>query len=127
MAETTKSSISVVKVVLNCKCPRCGRGHLFVGLLKLVDKCSACGLQFRSQDVGDGAAAFIVLLLGLVLVGMAVSAEVLFSPPMWVHMCLWTPATIGGSIFLLRPFKALLIALQFKHGLLLNGGANKNP
>ena len=125
MAKPTKSSISLAKAVLKSKCPRCGRGQLFVGLVKLVEQCTDCGLQFRSHDVGDGAAAFVILLLGIVSVGMAVSVEVLFSPPMWVHVCLWTPTTIGGSIFSLRPFKALLIALQFKHGLLLNG-VNKN-
>ena len=125
MAERTNGSVPLVKATLTCKCPQCGRGHLFVGLLKIAKQCNDCGLEFRSQDLGDGAAVFIVLFLGLFLVGMAVAVEVQFGPPMWVHLCLWTPTTIGGSIFSLRPFKALMIALHFKHGLLPTGKANK--
>jgi uncharacterized protein (DUF983 family) len=34
---------------------------------------------------------------------------------MWVHLVLWVPAILGGSIALLRPFKAILVALQYRH------------
>jgi uncharacterized protein (DUF983 family) len=41
-----------------------------------------------------------------------------FAPPIWVHMLLWTPLILGGAILLLRPLKAGLIALQYRHYLL---------
>ena len=31
---------------------------------------------------------------------------------------LWTPLILGGAIVMLRPLKAALIALQYKHNLL---------
>ena len=118
MIESRRSSVSLLRSGLDCKCPRCRRGHLFSGYLTVARKCNLCGLNFEGQDPGDGPAVFIILILGFVIVGMAVLLEVLISPPMWLHIFLWLPLTIGGSIGLLRPFKAITIALHYKHGLL---------
>ncbi|MDE1904383.1 MAG: DUF983 domain-containing protein, partial [Alphaproteobacteria bacterium] len=51
--------------------------------------------------------------------------EIAFAPPLWVHIALWTPVTIGGGIALLRPFKATLIAQQYRHRAL--GGGPTTP
>jgi Uncharacterized protein conserved in bacteria len=48
-------------------------------------------------------------------VPLALVTEVWFSPPVWVHMLLWGPLIVIGSLALLRPAKAILIALQYKH------------
>jgi len=37
---------------------------------------------------------------------------------MWVHLLLWTPLILVGAVGMLRPLKAALIALQFRHELL---------
>ena len=74
-----------------------------------------CGLDFSAQDAGDGPAVFVILFLGLVVVALAAIVEIEFSPPIWVHLVLWTPLIIFGSIALLRPFKAGLIALQYRY------------
>lgn len=47
--------------------------------------------------------------------GLAFWFEVSFAPPLWLHVVLWFPAILGGSIALLRPFKAVLVALQYRH------------
>src|SRR3546814_4506734 len=41
---------------LACRCPRCGKGRLFSGILKIAERCNACGLDLRKQDAGDGPA-----------------------------------------------------------------------
>jgi uncharacterized protein (DUF983 family) len=41
-----------------------------------------------------------------------------FAPPLWVHLVLWIPAIVGGAILLLRPLKAGMIALQYRHHML---------
>jgi len=41
---------------LTCRCPRCGRGKLFDGLLTVAPVCSACGLDLKKEDSGDGPA-----------------------------------------------------------------------
>ncbi len=98
-----------------CRCPRCGEAPLFEGLLEVRAACPACGLDYGTVNSGDGPAVFVILILGFIVVGLALWVELSFSPPTWLHLVLWTPLIIGGSIGLLRPFKATLIALQFRH------------
>ena len=100
---------------LRCRCPRCGEGKLFSGLLTVRPSCAACGLDFSTIDAGDGPAVFVILILGFIVVGLALWLELKYEPPFWLHMVLWTPLILGGSIGMLRPFKATLIALQYRH------------
>ena len=65
--------------------------------------------------MGDGPVAFVVLILGATTVGLAILLEVLVAPPMWLQLAIWTPVILGGSILLLRVFKAWLVAQQFRH------------
>ena len=74
-----------------------------------------CGLDLSAEDAGDGPAVFVIFFLGFVVVGLAALVEIRFAPPIWVHLLLWTPLILGGAILLLRPLKAGLIALQFRH------------
>ncbi len=77
--------------------------------------CNACGLELASQDSGDGPAVFIILILGFVVVGLALWTEIAHEPPLWVHALLWPPLILGGSLGLLRPCKAAMIALQYRN------------
>jgi len=110
--------VSLAHAAFACRCPRCGEGRLFTGLLSVRPSCPACGLDLSAQDAGDGPAVFVILFLGLIVVGLAAIVEVKFAPPLWLHMVLWTPLILGGAILMLRPLKAGLIALQYKHNLL---------
>lgn len=112
-------AISPIRAALGCKCPRCGRGRLFAGLLHVRGACEVCGLDLSAQDAGDGPAVFVILFLGLLVVALAALVEIKFSPPIWIHLVLWTPFIIVGAIAMLRPLKAGLIALQYRHHLLV--------
>jgi uncharacterized protein (DUF983 family) len=107
--------VSLARAALACRCPRCGEGRLFSGLLTVRATCPDCGLDFAGQDAADGPAVFVILFLGLIVVGLAAWVEVTFSPPFWVHIVLWTPLIIGGAILMLRPLKAGLVALHYRH------------
>ena len=108
-------NVSPFSTGLLCRCPRCGEGALYEGLLTVRDRCAACGFDLKAHDAGDGPAVFVILVLGFLIVGAALIVEVKFSPPLWVHALLWPGFIIVGAIFLLRIFKATLIALQFRH------------
>jgi surfeit locus 1 family protein len=41
------------------RCPRCGKGKLYNGLLKIADRCVVCDLDLSAEDSGDGAATQI--------------------------------------------------------------------
>lgn len=107
--------VSLVHAAFACRCPRCGNGALFSGVLTVRPACSSCGLDFTAQDAADGPAVFVILLLGVIVVGLAAWVELTFSPPLWVHVALWTPLVIVGAILMLRPLKAGLIGLQYRH------------
>lgn len=121
MSEGGFPPVSPLAAALLCRCPRCGKGRLYDGLLAVALCCSICGLDLRAQDAGDGPAVFVVLILGGLVVALAILVEVAFAPPAWVHLVLWPPLVIGGAIILLRPLKAGLIALQYRHRALGGG------
>jgi uncharacterized protein (DUF983 family) len=111
------SGVSPWRAGLLCRCPRCGQGPLFAGVLTVAPLCAVCGLDLAAQDSGDGPAVFVILVLGAIVVGLALAVELIFAPPLWVHMVLWPPLILVGAVALLRPFKATLIAYQYGHRL----------
>jgi len=100
---------------LRGRCPRCGEGHLFQGFLALRPACERCGLDYGFADAGDGPAIFVILIGGGIVVFASLITEVLFQPPYWLHAALWGPLAIILPLVLLRSFKGVLIALQFRH------------
>jgi uncharacterized protein (DUF983 family) len=106
---------SVAYAALLGRCPRCGRGPIFRGFLTVAGSCGKCGLDYSRFEAGDGPAVFVILIVGAIVAGGALLTEVWFQPPYWVHAVIWGPAVVILSLGLLRPFKAGLIALQYKH------------
>jgi uncharacterized protein (DUF983 family) len=98
-----------------CRCPRCGRGRLLKGLLEVRERCEVCDLDLSPHDTGDGAAVFVILFLGALVVGLAMWLETALQPPIWVHLVVWIPFITILSIVLLRPFKGVLIAMHYKN------------
>jgi uncharacterized protein (DUF983 family) len=100
---------------LACRCPRCGKGKLFRGFLKLKPHCEVCGLDFAFADSDDGAAVFVILIAGFIVVGAALTVEVKYEPPLWVHAALWGPLILIVTLGPLRLLKGLTTALQYRH------------
>jgi uncharacterized protein (DUF983 family) len=105
---------SLPHVALACRCPRCGRG-LFRNLLDVRDRCDVCGLDLRRMTRAKGAAVGVILLLGAIVVGLAFWVEFRFAPPLWLHAVLWPVVTVPLAILMMRPAKAALVALQYRH------------
>jgi len=88
---------------------------LFRNLLEVRATCEVCGLDLHTHDAGDGAAVGVILLLGAIVVGLAFWVEFRFSPRLWVHAVLWPVVTIPLAVLMMRPAKAALVALQYRH------------
>ena len=97
------------------RCPRCGEGNLFSGLLTVKDRCTACHLDFEFEDSGDGPTVFIIMGLGLIVLGGALFVEFNFFPPAWVHVLLWPPVILALGLPTLRMLKGVLINLTWHH------------
>ena len=82
--------------------------------MSFAPQCRACGLDFASFNVGDGPAAFLILIVGAILTVLAIVVDLSYSPPWWVHL-VWLPTglvlTLGG----LRIAKAWLVAQEYRH------------
>jgi uncharacterized protein (DUF983 family) len=68
-----------------------------------------------AADSGDGPAVFIVLVVGVVVCFSALVTEIAFHPPVWVHLVIWLPLAAILVLALLRPFKGVMLAMQFHH------------
>lgn len=104
-----------VAVALRGLCPRCSAKTLFMSLAGFAPKCRACGLDFAGFNVGDGPAAFLILIVGALVTGLAVALELAAEPPFWVHAVLWLPLAAALVIGSLRLAKGLLLALEYRH------------
>lgn len=112
---TERPPPSALTAGLLCRCPACAEGPLFRGFLNVRDRCAACNADLSGQDSGDGPVPFVIFLVGAVVVGLALFVEVSYQPAIWLHLVLWLPLTIFLVLALMRPAKALMIALQYKH------------
>ncbi len=106
---------SLVRAALTCRCPRCGEGKLFRGVLTMRDACPVCELDLREVDTGDGSSFAVMFLLCIVIVVLAFWVEFRFNPPLWVHAVLWPVVTVPLAVVLMRPTKAGFVALQYHY------------
>lgn len=106
-----------LRKALACKCPKCGEGNLYPSTfdLTLNKECGTCGLDLAKNDSADGPAVFLIFILGFFLVPLALGFEFLVHPPLWVHALLWLVVALALTLGSLKPLKAFIIALQYKH------------
>ncbi len=103
-----------LKAAVAGDCPRCGAHTLFDGLVGFAPKCRSCGLDFSSFNVGDGPAAFLILIVGALVVVGALVLDAAAEPPWWVHL-VWLPIAAGLTIGGLRVAKAWLLGQEYRH------------
>ena len=96
------------------RCPRCGKGRLFDGVIAFADSCDLCGLDYARFNVGDGPAAFLTLIVGAAVVGCAIWFELAVGPPLWVHLLIWIPLSAAAVIVGLRLAKAWLLTAEYR-------------
>jgi uncharacterized protein (DUF983 family) len=96
-------------------CPRCGARTLFAGIIRFAPRCNACGLDIAGFNVGDGPAAFLILIVGALVTGLAIWLQLAANPPWWLHLLIWPIFTTAAVMALLRLAKGLLLALEFKN------------
>jgi uncharacterized protein (DUF983 family) len=107
------AGVNPILAGIACRCPNCGRDPLFSGYLKVRDRCDACGFDLRRADSGDGPAVFIILIVGAVACAGALVSEVALKWPIWALLLVWPAVGVIFSLALLRPFKGVMVALQF--------------
>lgn len=113
-----KAAPGLLKAALTCKCPACGEGAVYKeGLFTLAvrDNCEHCGFPLGNHDSADGPSVVLIFVLGFLLVPLALLVEFTFTPPVWFHMVFWGVIALTMIFGMLRPVKAYIIALQYRH------------
>ena len=89
------------------RCPDCGRGPLFDGVLRFADRCAACGADFAAvEDTGDGPAVFVIFIVGILVVPIPVLLAVGGVLPTWLSLTIFLPLIVLVSVWLLRVMRA---------------------
>ncbi|WP_430388914.1 DUF983 domain-containing protein [Blastomonas fulva] len=104
-----KGQSGLVQAALFGECPACGSRTLFAGWVRFATRCRACRHDFSSYNVGDGPAAFLILVIGALVCALALVLQVRMSPPFWVHILLWVPITSALVLLSLRVSKAAML------------------
>jgi uncharacterized protein (DUF983 family) len=112
---TPESAPTIVAAALRGLCPRCGATGLFASAISFKKSCSACALDFESFNVGDGPAAFIILIIGAIVSIGAVALQLSAEPPFWVHILIWIPVTMILALLSLRAGKAALLSAEYRN------------
>ena len=98
---------------LRKKCPRCGKGSLFSGFLKVGDSCNHCGEELHHQKSDDAAPYFTILIIGHITVPLLLIVERSFHPPVWVYAATLIPLVISLALLILPRIKGAIIGLQW--------------
>ena len=115
MTDPVYPPLSTLSTGLRCRCPRCGKGPLLRGYLKIRDACPACGLDYSFADPADGPAFFGMTLVGTVGLALFMWFEFTVQPPMWVHFVVTMPLLVIACLGILRPLKGWLVSEQYIH------------
>lgn len=113
IGQTEKGQPGIPAAALFGLCPQCGSRTLFDGPARFAPRCRVCGLDYGQFNVGDGPAAFLTMIVGALVVGLAVWLEFAVHPPFWVHIVLWVPLVAGLTLLGLRVSKSALLAAEY--------------
>jgi uncharacterized protein (DUF983 family) len=103
---------------------------MFSGFLRVIDRCEACGEDLFHQRADDFPPYIVIVLVGHTVVPLALLVETEYSPPMWLQVAIWAPATIGLALALIQPVKGAIVAIQWygqMHGFADAGHAPSAP
>jgi len=103
----------MLRGILALRCPRCGRGQLFTGLLTMPERCAECGMYYEREHgyfVGAMAISYglAVALVAVVFVGVLWITK---WPLEWVLLVAGA-ALLPVAPFCLRYSRALWIYLD---------------
>jgi uncharacterized protein (DUF983 family) len=91
------------------RCPVCGRGKLFAGVLKFRERCDVCDADFTALEAADdGPAIIVIFLVGIFIVPFPVLLSVLKGWPTWLSLGLFIPIIILVSVGLLRVLRGVM-------------------
>ena len=97
---------------LMCRCPACGKTHLFNGFLTVVRECSNCGAPLGLARADDAPPYFTIFLTGHIIIPLMFIVDRMGEPPLWLMSAIFLPLTCALVLGLLRPIKGGTVGLM---------------
>ncbi|MGJ8529729.1 DUF983 domain-containing protein [Maritalea sp.] len=95
------------------RCPKCGKGHLFQGYLKIQDSCSNCKEALHHHRADDAPPYITMAIVGHIVVGLIFHLETSYEIEPMIHLYWSIPTMLILSLGLLRPIKGMIVGLQW--------------
>jgi len=99
---------------LLCRCPRCGQGDLFKGLLQQVDHCAVCGERLGQVNVGLLLPLVVITIVAHVIIFVMLEMELSGRSSPLVYLLVLVPLSVIVPLVLIRPAKGWLIGFMWK-------------
>ncbi|MEV8465495.1 DUF983 domain-containing protein [Fluviibacterium sp. DFM31] len=112
-SQTERNTGRAIRRGLMCRCPNCGKGKLFHGYLKVVDRCAECGEDLSHQRADDGPAYLTILVVGHILAVLIHVMFVQLRPSPLMMASVLSVACVALSLFLLPRMKGLVVGVQW--------------
>jgi uncharacterized protein (DUF983 family) len=108
---------STLARALRLRCPHCGRGGLFRGILAVRPECANCGLAFFRESGYFVGSMYINVVLTEIILTIAYITS-LFLPPFFgldwrIEFALWVLAAIVISLGLTRWTRSVWLAVDY--------------
>src|SRR5580692_8182521 len=107
-ADETVSLSRAMWLGFRCKCPNCGKGHLFGEYPKVADHCQECGEEFHHHRADDFPAYLVMIVVCHIIVPAILAVETAYSPPYWLQLLILLPLALVASLGLLQPTKGAI-------------------
>lgn len=86
---------------------------MFAGYLTVRRSCVSCGEALHHHRADDLPAYVAIMLVGKIIIGLLVTVELAWSPPLWVHWVTWPALTLALALWLLPRTKGAVVGLQW--------------
>lgn len=96
-----------------CKCPKCGKGNLFAGYLKVNDECPVCGEALYHHRADDLPPYLAIMIVGHLLVGIMLHLEMVWHVNPVVYLYTMIPLAVILPLGLLPSIKGAVVGLQW--------------
>ncbi len=103
---------------LRCRCPACGKSHLFNGFLRVVPECQNCGAPLGLARADDAPPYFTILIVGHIVIPAMLILQREQNPPTWVMSAIFLPLTLFLAVGLRRPIKGGTVGLMLRLNML---------
>lgn len=94
---------------LKRRCPKCGRGRLFAGYLRVADRCADCAEPFRQIRADDMPPYITILIVGHIVVPLVLLVYQNYRPELWLSMAIWPALTLVLTLGLLPLVKGATV------------------